>query len=364
MAMTHTASDTSCRATAGTARPHVSVVIPTAGRPTAVARCLGSLMAVAYPCWDIQLVDQSDDARTEAVARRLASRLPLRYHHQHGAHGAARARNWALTRATGDIVAFLDDDCTVPADWLEQVWQAWRRHPDAALIFGAVTAAPHDATTAYIPAFAPSRERRLRGRLAYLRCEAMSANLSVRRAAAYRIGPVDARTGAGARLAGEDRDYTYRALRAGHTVVETGAMTVTHHGARAYATGEASRLVQRAAVAQGALDMKALRCGDPAALIFILAHLGQCLGRIRLGWLLTGRRPSNAAWIVMYVGGLITGLSYGVRRDTCLWTDEVADVSPYSDAAGGWEREPARAPCAVACSTAASQRPPTAGRGR
>jgi len=350
--MVHTAPSAAPNAACGTATgaarsvtpPHISVVIPTAGRPTAVARCLKSLTTVAYPCWDIQLVDQSDDARTEAVARCLAPRLPLMYHHQHGARGAARARNWALARATGDIVAFLDDDCTVLVDWLEQVWQAWRRHPDAALIFGAVIAAPHDASTDYIPAFAPPRERCLRGHLAYLRCAAMSASLSVRRAAAQGIGPVDTWTGAGARLAGEDRDYTYRALRAGYTVVETDAITVTHHGARAYATGEASRLVRRAAVAQGALDIKALRCGDPAGLVFILAHLGQCLGRIRVSWLLTGRRPSNAAWIVMYVGGLITGLSYGVRRESCLWTDQAEDTSPHSDAACGWECNGARHP--------------------
>lgn len=327
----------------GVAPPHISVMIPTAGRPTAVARCLKSLTAVAYPSWDIQLVDQSDDARTEAVARHLAPRLPLTYHHQGGARGAARARNWALARATGDIVAFLDDDCTVPVDWLAQVWQAWRRHPDAALIFGAVTAAPHDATTHYIPSFAPPRERRLWGRLAYLRCAAMSASLSVRRAAVRHIGPIDAWTGAGAPLAGEDRDYTYRALRADYPVVETDAIAVTHHGARAYATGEASRLVRRAALAQGALDMKALRCGDPAALVFILAHLGQCLGRIRVGHLLA-RRPSNAAWIVMYGTGLITGLSYGVRRDRCLWTDQAEDASPRSDATCGWERNGARHP--------------------
>jgi len=142
--------------------PHISVVIPTAGRPVAVACCLASLTAVAYPSWDIQLVDQSDDTRTEAVARRLGPRLPgLTYRHL-AVCGAARARNWAMARARGELVAFLDDDCTVPADWLEQVWRAFHRHPDAALIFGAVAAAPHNPTTHYIPAFAPRGERRLR----------------------------------------------------------------------------------------------------------------------------------------------------------------------------------------------------------
>jgi len=303
----------------GAVPPHISVVIPTAGRPVAVARCLASLTAVAYPSWDIQLVDQSDDTRTEAVAWRLAPRLPdLTYRHL-AVCGAARARNWAMARARGELVAFLDDDCTVPADWLEQVWRAFRRHPDAALIFGAVAAAPHNPMTHYIPAFAPQGERRLRGRLAFLSCEAMSASLAVRRAAIRGIGPVDEQTGAGARLAGEDRDYTYRALRAGQTVVETEAIRVTHHGARAYATGEASRLVRRAAFAQGALDMKALRCGDPAGVVFILAHVGQCLGRIDARQLLVRQRPSNAAWIVLYVRGLVASLAYGVRRDTQLW---------------------------------------------
>jgi len=318
--------------------PHISVVIPTTGRPAAVARCLASLTAVAYPSWDIQLVDQSDDTRTEAVARRLAPRLPgLTYRHL-AVRGAARARNWAMARAKGEIVAFLDDDCTVPADWLERVWRAFRRHPDAALIFGAVSAAPHNPTTHYIPAFAPRGERRLRGSLAFLSCEAMSASLAVRRAAIRGIGPVDEQTGAGARLAGEDRDYTYRALRAGQTVVETDAIRVTHYGARAYATGDASRLVRRAAFAQGALDMKALRTGDPAAVIFILAHLGQCLGRIDARHLLMRRRPSNAAWIVLYIRGLVASLAYGVRRDAPLWAEPPEEAPPPA-AAHGCERE-------------------------
>jgi len=321
-AVAHAASRGASCSAPNDAPPHISVVIPTTGRPSDVARCLASLAAVAYPSWDVQLVDQSDDALTEAVARRLAPRLPfLQYHHQEGVRGAAHARNYALAHALGDIVAFLDDDCTVPPDWLERVWHATRRHPDAGLIFGAVVAAPHDAATYFIPSFIPPRERRLHGRLAYLRCKAMSANLCVRQTAVKCIGPLDTWTGAGARLASEDRDYTYRALRAGYTVVETDEITVTHYGARAYATGEASRLIRRAARAQGALDMKVLRCGDPAGLVFILTHLAQCLGRIRIGQLIARRQPSNAAWIVMYVGGLIASLSYGVERARCLWTE-------------------------------------------
>ena len=320
------------------APPHISVVIPTADRPVAVARCLASLTRVAYPSWDIQLVDQSDDTRTEAVAQRLAARLPGLTYRRVAVRGAARARNEALARARGEIVAFLDDDCTVSADWLERVWRAFCRHPDAALIFGAVAAAPHDPTTHFIPAFAPRGERRLRGRLAFLFSEAMSASLAVRRATVPAIGPVDEQTGAGARLAGEDRDYTYRALRAGQTVVETEAIRVTHYGARAYATGEASRLVRRAAFAQGALDMKALRTGDPAAVIFILAHLGQCLGRIDARHLLMRRRPSNAAWIVLYIRGLVASLAYGVRRDAPLWAAPPEETPPPA-AAHGCERE-------------------------
>lgn len=329
--------------------PHISVVIPTAGRPADIACCLASLTAVAYPCWDVLLVDQSDDTRTAAVARHLAARLPrLTYHHL-VTRGAARARNWALARATGEIVAFLDDDCTVPADWLERVWRAFRRHPDAALIFGAVAAAPHDPTTHYIPAFTPRGERRYRGRLAFLGREAMSASLAVRRAAIRGIGPVDEQTGAGARLAGEDRDYAYRTLRAGCTVVETDAIVVTHYGARAYATGAASRLVRRAAFAQGALDVKALRCGDPAGIVFVLAHLGQCLSRIKVRHLVTRRRPSNVAWIILYIRGAVTSLAYGVRRDACLWTDqregEALDPTTRGRRASDARPDGGRCPC-------------------
>jgi len=87
---------------------------------------------------------------------------------------------------------------------------------------------------------------------------------------------------------------------AGHAVVATPTISVEHHGARRYQSGEASRLVRRAAYARGAMDMKLLRFGDMAALVLIPAHLFRYTTKMDLVNLVHGRGPTHLAWPVMY----------------------------------------------------------------
>ena len=62
--------------------------------------------------------------------------------------GAPTARNWLLNlpevRAS-DYVAFLDDDVTVPADWLEQYLVRMERNPEAGAVGCKVVGPAHDA---------------------------------------------------------------------------------------------------------------------------------------------------------------------------------------------------------------------------
>ena len=88
----------------------VSVVIPTLGRET-LAQCQAALAKqTRQPNEVIVVID-------------------------HDRRGAAWGRNEGITRATGDLVAFADDDGIPPPDWLERLIAALDRH-DAAVAGG------------------------------------------------------------------------------------------------------------------------------------------------------------------------------------------------------------------------------------
>jgi len=296
--------------------PHISVVICTRDRPDDARRCLKSLAGVAYPHWDIALIDQSTDLRTRDVARGFARSLPhLAYHHTNEV-GLSRARNKGVAATGGEIVAFLDDDCTVPPDWLERMAAAFARHPDAAIIYGMVRAAPHDPTESYVLVYPVAEERALRGRAARARARGIGAAMYLRRTAIGRVGPFDAHLGAGADLfrSMEDADYAYRCLAAGLEIVESPDIHIEHHGLRSYGNGDAARETREQAHAEAAMNMKLLRCGDLSALPLTLMRGLRQLHFISWRHLIRRDGPTGLGRIAMYLRGLYDSFLLPVDR--------------------------------------------------
>lgn len=316
MRMVHGTGGRRCRVNAANNYLHISVVVPTRNRPVDVQRCLASLCAVRYPAWDILVVDQSDDARTCAVVDAFAGALPHLAYYRASDRGASLARNHGIERTRGEIIAFLDDDCTVRSDWLEQVAGAFGRHPEAAIVFGAVNSAPHDPSQYFVPVFPVRREQTVQGRRAFLRPDGMSASMYLRRDACIAVGPFDACLGPGTDFAfgGEDNDYIYRCLLAGYSTVRTPAIVTEHYGFRDYADGSAQRLIRGYAYCAGATDLKLLRCGQPIALVLMASHIAYFL--VRTSWTnaLLRRGPSNAERLGYYLQGALASLRLRINR--------------------------------------------------
>jgi GT2 family glycosyltransferase len=110
----------------------VSVVVPTHGRPEALARCLEALAAQDHPDdrMEVIVVDDAGSPPATAVVGRFADRLPVRLLTQPH-RGPARARNRGAAASIGEILAFTDDDCRPEASWLTELTAAARRHPRA-----------------------------------------------------------------------------------------------------------------------------------------------------------------------------------------------------------------------------------------
>lgn len=103
----------------------VSVVIATYRRPDVLPGCLAALEEQRVPPFEVIVVDQSPDTRTrDLVAARPACSYPLRYVHSDVA-GVSLARNIGWRHATGEIVAYTDDDAVPDPGWVEALVRAF-----------------------------------------------------------------------------------------------------------------------------------------------------------------------------------------------------------------------------------------------
>jgi len=89
--------------------PLVSVIMATRDRAYVLGEAIRSVMAQFYRNWELIIVDDgSADGTPDLVATFQDD--PRVYYKRRSALGAGAARNAALTRARGELVAYLDDD--------------------------------------------------------------------------------------------------------------------------------------------------------------------------------------------------------------------------------------------------------------
>ncbi len=100
----------------------VSVCIATHKRPDGLDRLLASLVAQqGAPCFDVVVVDNDVARSGEAVAGRYKDRLKLQYLVE-PVRGLARVRNRSVDAATGEFLAFIDDDEWACPEWLRAIF--------------------------------------------------------------------------------------------------------------------------------------------------------------------------------------------------------------------------------------------------
>lgn len=90
-------------------RAVVSVVIPTRNRADMLARALRSALAQTYPHLEVLVVDDASDDRTKDVVLSFQDDR-VRYRRHEVNKGGSAARNTGVRGATGEYIAFLDDD--------------------------------------------------------------------------------------------------------------------------------------------------------------------------------------------------------------------------------------------------------------
>ncbi len=114
--------------------PRISVCINTRNRTAQLKKCLGSIHQSVFHSFEIIIIDQSDAYlwnEHASLARRFdALYFPI------PPKGVGVAKNMAIKKSSGKIVAFTDDDCIVDSHWLDEIWQTFQRHPNVSAVFG------------------------------------------------------------------------------------------------------------------------------------------------------------------------------------------------------------------------------------
>jgi glycosyltransferase involved in cell wall biosynthesis len=113
------------------ASPQLSVIIPTYNRAALLRRTLDSVLRQTFTDYEIIVVDDGSTDSTKAQvdqisAERSSSEQPIRYFFQKN-QGKSVALNHGLSQATGEWIAFLDDDdIWLPAK-IDEQFRALRR---------------------------------------------------------------------------------------------------------------------------------------------------------------------------------------------------------------------------------------------
>lgn len=100
--------------------PRFSLVIATSDRTVELAVLLKSVLQQQRNDLEIIVVDQNEDERVTRLLEQAAHDLNV-IHFRFCEKNVSAARNAGLDKATGDIVAFPDDDCWYPTDLLNGV---------------------------------------------------------------------------------------------------------------------------------------------------------------------------------------------------------------------------------------------------
>lgn len=204
--------------------PQVSIIIPVKDRPIDLRHCLESLAALDYPRerLEIIVVDDGSSDNTPQVAVELGARL---LHSGAIGGGPAAARNRGAQTAAGEILAFIDSDCTASPSWLRELLPAFATPQVAAVggwVDGMHSSAPLDRYEAVMSSLNLGR-RAMTGGAGGDTFYLPSCNLLLRRDAFVRANGFRAEL-----HVGEDVDLTWRLRDAGYSIVYLPQGSVCH----------------------------------------------------------------------------------------------------------------------------------------
>jgi GT2 family glycosyltransferase len=198
--------------------PRISVVVCSYNGSKTIRDCMEGLLAVEYPDFEVIVVNDGSTDGTAEIVREYGFRLITTKN-----HGLSSARNTGMNAASGEIVAYLDDDAYPDPDWLTYLAAAFMKSRHAAI--GGPNIPPQgDGAIAECVANAPGGPVHVL--ISDLEAEHIpGCNMAFRKTALLEIGGFDPAF----RAAGDDVDVCWRLQEKGFSLGFSPAAVVWHH---------------------------------------------------------------------------------------------------------------------------------------
>jgi GT2 family glycosyltransferase len=198
--------------------PRISVVVCSYNGARTIRSCFDGLLRLEYPDFEVIVVNDGSRDDTEAISREYGFTLISTEN-----RGLSNARNTGLEAATGEIVAYIDDDASPDPHWLTYLAATFLSTTHAG-VGGPNITPPGDGATAECVANAPGGP--IHVLLSDTEAEHIpGCNMAFRKRALTAIGGFDPQF----RTAGDDVDVCWRLRERGWTLGFSPAAMVWHH---------------------------------------------------------------------------------------------------------------------------------------
>ena len=190
-----------------------SIIIPVYNRPDEVDELLDSLTRQAYTDFEIIIVEDGSTNRCEEVCKKYEGRLSLHYYYKENS-GPGQSRNYGAQKAKGEYLIILDSDVVLPEGFMKAIDEELTLEPCDA--FGGADAS-HPSFTPVQKAISYSMTSffttgGIRGGKKKLdKFFPRSYNMGIKRDVYMKLG------GFSKMRFGEDIDFSYRIIEAGHS---------------------------------------------------------------------------------------------------------------------------------------------------
>lgn len=191
-----------------------SLIIGTLHRPKELAICLNSLMVQSYQNFEILIIDQSDDNKTQQlIQEKKYALLDIKYFHK-TFKSLSKARNHGLREMSGDYFCLIDDDAVYCKDYLKNINKAVKSNLKV-IVCGFIYAID---TNRCLSDYERAKNKSFLSIRQIIRM-CPSAGLTFPKQLFEEIGEFDTDFGVGERYgACEETDYILRSLKLGYKV--------------------------------------------------------------------------------------------------------------------------------------------------
>jgi len=106
----------------------VAVIIPVRGKAIYLKKCLDSIFSLNYKDLEVIVVDDGIDDDSKDILDNFKDKIKILNSHF---KGPSFARNLAVNSTNAEFVAFVDSDCIVDKNWIEELLVGFKRFPIA-----------------------------------------------------------------------------------------------------------------------------------------------------------------------------------------------------------------------------------------